>query len=235
MTLKLRVIALLCFKDGVLFRTRKFVPDYRYTVNFLEMGAFDELVCINLDDDPISEKFVSAVGRVAEQAMTPMAVGGGIREVDDALALRRLLPCEKFVICRAFKDAPQLIEQFADKFGSSSVVAGINVEDWDRDAAYVMAAQYEKLGAGEILLNSIERDGSVTDGLDLVATDRMYDALERIPFVVAGGCGNWVHAHEAFLCGADGVATSNIFHLTETSVKRGKKRLQSLGDEVRVV
>lgn len=215
--LKRRVVIMLTLLDGVLFRTKKFIPDYRYTLNFVDLAAADEVVCIHLGGD--WNEFRKAVCRIADVAITPLTVGGGIRTIERFDQLFDELPAEKGILGRG---GWHIAADCGQRWGKQSVVCGYT---HGRDPI----PDIEPFG--EILLQSVERDGSL-EGYDL---GLLADWLGvDCPVVVGSGCGTWSHMRDAFDAGADGCATTNIFHFTESALAACKSHLHGKGIEVRV-
>ncbi|MBA6413895.1 imidazole glycerol phosphate synthase subunit HisF [Parahaliea sp. F7430] len=216
-----------------------------------EQGA-DELVFLDITATHEGrETTVQTVERIAEQVFIPLTVGGGIREVSD---IRTMLNAgaDKVSINSAAIHNPDLIRQAADRFGSQCIVVAIDakqVEDVDgqprweifthggRKAtgidAVAWALKMERLGAGEILLTSMDRDGT-KNGFELGVTRAVSDAV-GIPVIASGGVGNLDHLVDGIIKGgADAVLAASIFHFGEYSVPEAKAYLAARGIEVRL-
>jgi cyclase len=246
--LKRRVIITLQLNDGVLFRTKQFRPDYRYTQAFLGSENADEVTIIDITRyetiPPLAERksFVEAALGYSRFCYTPLTIGGGIRTMDDVHFALTEIGADKVLINTAAHERPHFLYELAQKFGAQAVVAGVDAgadglirlsqaaRAFDQEAA-AWAQQAYCYGAGEIFLTSIERDGSLR-GYDLDLLRKVVAAVD-VPVVIAGGCGGYHHMAEAFDAGADGAATSNIFHLTDTSLKNFKVQLVKQGKPVR--
>ena len=126
--LRKRVITVLTFNDGILFRTKTFIPDYRYTVNFVDAWSIDEIVLLDVTRperrDP--ELFSSVVAKFSKNCFVPMCVGGGVRDLDD---VKRYLDlgADKVAINTQAIEQPELITKAAKRFGSQCVVVSIDV------------------------------------------------------------------------------------------------------------
>ena len=232
MTLCRRVCILLCLCDGVLHRTKRFVPDYRYTTRLVGNRNADEVVII--DVTPVERRaaqrhlFYEALKQYAEECYSPITVGGGIRTLEEVCLLIRDYCADKVVIgAEALAECGDLDLQVIHKFGRQALVVAINYRDVPGTRMRFILPR----GAGEILLNSIERDGSLL-GFDL-GTLRPFAAAVDIPIMVAGGCGAWSHMADAFEAGASAACTSVIHHLTETSMAACKRWLAEHGQPVR--
>ena len=244
--LRKRVITLLTFNDGVLFRTKNFQPDYRYTSNFIDAWAVDELILLDITRDAKDiEKFCSVVSNFNEKCFVPMCVGGGVKSFDN---ISRYLQAgaDKVSINTSAIESPKFITKAANKFGSQCIVVSIDVKKVENDyyvfknfgsvktkfSPVEFAKIAEDMGAGEILLNSIDRDGSL-EGYDNTLNSLVVNSVS-IPVIICGGAGKWQDFAEGLtLAGADGVATSNIYHFTEASIKSAKKYLHNLGINIR--
>jgi cyclase len=246
--LKRRVIITLQLNDGVLFRTKQFRPDYRYTQSFLGSENADEVTIVDItryEAIPPLEKrksFVDAAMGYARFCYTPLTIGGGIRTMDDVHFALTEIGADKVLVNTRAYERPHFFCELAHKFGAQAVVAGIDTDNVGRavvqqgarhtgEAAWDLARHYAACGVGEIFLTSIERDGSLR-GYDLYLLRSVVAAVD-VPVVIAGGCGGYHHMAEAFDAGADGAATSNIFHLTDTSLKNFKQQLVKQGKPVR--
>lgn len=217
-----RVVILLCFCDGVLHRTKRFVPDYRYTTALLGNRNADEVVII--DVTPAERRaeqrplFYAALERYAAECFSPITVGGGIRTVEEVHHLIANLCADKVVIgSQALKEDPMMGLAIVRRFGAQALTMAINHTEENIVQFIMWLATTKNLdGAiGEILLNSVERDGSL-QGYDLGAL--MAAGVATVPIMVAGGCGHWSHMAEAFDAGASAACTSVIHHLTEQSL-----------------
>jgi cyclase len=193
------------------------------------------------------ETMVSVVARTAEQVFIPLTVGGGVRTADDA---RRLLRAgaDKVGVNTAAVERPELVRDIADEFGGQCAVVAIDARarvggaGWEvythggrtptgRDAV-AWAAECATNGAGEILLTSMDRDGT-KDGFDLALTREVVDAVD-VPVVASGGVGRLQHLVEGALDGgADAVLAASIFHRREFTVAEAKAYMAEHGVVVR--
>jgi imidazole glycerol-phosphate synthase subunit HisF len=175
----------------------------------------------------------------------PITVGGGIRALMD-IELRLAKGADKIAINTAAISQPDFIEAAALEFGSQCVVVSIDAARSDGSltvmqnggkqstgrAAKEWAAEVESRGAGEILINSVDRDGMKT-GYDLELLTQVVDAV-RIPVIALGGVGDWAHFAQALeQTGVDAVAAANIFHYSDQSVYLARKFLYDRGLPVR--
>jgi cyclase len=246
--LKRRVIITLQLNDGVLFRTKQFRPDYRYTQSFLGSENADEVTIIDITRyetiPPLAERksFVEAAMGYAQFCFTPLTVGGGIRTMDDVAFAFAEIGADKVLINTAALETQFFIHNLAEKYGAQAVVVGIDCDAagniYSRQGGFNWGpspSAWAKItvayGAGEIFLTSIDLDGSLR-GYDLELLRKVAAAVS-VPVTIAGGCGGPHHMAEAFDAGASGAATSNIFHLTDTSLRSFKDQLLKKGAAVR--
>ncbi|MBT3189158.1 MAG: imidazole glycerol phosphate synthase subunit HisF [Anaerolineae bacterium] len=204
-----------------------------------EMGA-DELIFLDISaTHEGKETMLDVVRRVAEQVFLPLTVGGGIRSVEDA-RLALLAGADKIGINSSAVANPALLSESAKKFGAQCIVLAIDAkkkgESWDvythggRKATGLDAVEWARrgveMGAGEILLTSMDADGTLA-GYNLALTRAIADAV-NVPVIASGGAGNVGHFAEAVtLGGADAALAASLFHdkvLTITEVKEELRR-----------
>ena len=211
-----------------------------------EQGA-DELTFLDItassDDRDI---ILHVVEQVAEQVFIPLTVGGGVREVAD---VRRLLNAgaDKVSMNTAAVNRPELIAEAADKVGNQCIVVAIDAKQvapqWQVFThggrnntgldAIAWAQRVVELGAGEILLTSMDRDGTRA-GFDLELTRAVSDAV-AVPVIASGGVGTLEHLVDGVSIGrADAVLAASIFHFGEYTVRQAKELMRSRGIEVRL-
>jgi len=247
--LRKRLITVLTFNDGVLFRTKQFHPDYRYTLNFVDAWSVDEVVVLDITrpGNGKKENFYDVVGRFARDTFVPLAAGGGIRTLDDVRTFMSM-GADKVVVNTGAVRRPELISEIAQNYGSQCVVLSMDVRRDDSGNYEVFsdfattasgmrpaewARQAQQLGAGEILVTSVERDGSL-EGYDLALSREVADAVS-VPVLILGGAGAWKHFAEGLSEGAAAaVCTQNIYHFTETSVRSAKEYLAKAGFDIRM-
>ncbi len=211
-----------------------------------EQGA-DELVFLDITASAEDRKItLEVVRRVAEEVFMPFTVGGGISSLED---MRKLLEAgaDKVSINTSAVKNPQLIYEGAKRFGSQCVVVAIDAKrkgnSWEVYIhggrtptgldAIEWAKKAESLGAGEILLTSMDRDGTKS-GYDIELTRAVSDAV-NIPVIASGGAGSMEHFYEGFvLGGADACLAASLFHFREISIPELKDYLTSRGVPVRV-
>ena len=192
------------------------------------------------------DTMVDVARRVADEVFIPFTVGGGVRSVDDA---RRLLMAgaEKVAVNTAAIERPELVGELATEFGSQCVVVAIDARRREGGGfevythggrtptgidAIEWALRVDALGAGEILLTSMDRDGT-KEGFDIELTRAVTDAV-GVPVIASGGVGTLAHlVGGVFEGGADAVLAASIFHFGEHSVAEAKHELERAGVIVR--
>lgn len=212
-----------------------------------EQGA-DEITFLDITASSEDRDIIlSIVEACAEQVFIPLTVGGGVRKVED---VRRLLNAgaDKVSINTAAVSNPQLVADAAGKVGSQCIVVAIDAKQtapgkWEvfthggRNNTHLdaieWARQVAKLGAGEILLTSMDRDGT-KHGFDLGLTRAVAEAVP-IPVIASGGVGNLQHLADGVTLGrADAVLAASIFHYGEYTVRQAKEFMRAQGIEVRL-
>ena len=214
-----------------------------------EQGA-DELTFLDITASSDNRGLIlDIVERVASKVFIPLTVGGGVREVGD---VRRLLNAgaDKVSINTSAVQNPQLVEDAAGRFGSQCIVVAVDAKrvpgnnaKWEvfthggRRATGLDAVEWgrrmQRAGAGEILLTSMDRDGTKS-GFDLEITRAFSDALD-IPIIASGGVGNMQHLVDGVLVGkADAVLAASVFHYGELTVAQAKRFMSGHNIEVRL-
>lgn len=232
---------------GVQFLGLKDAGDPVEAARTYDAHGADELCYLDIAASHEERKILlDIVSRTAEQVFMPLTVGGGVRTVDD---IRDLLKAgaDKVSINTAAVERPDFVKQAAERFGTQCIVVAIDAkrsgDAWEvfthggRKAtgieAVAWACRMESYGAGEILLTSMDRDGSKA-GYDLALTRAVSDTV-TIPVIASGGAGTLEHLYEAFTEGhADAVLAASIFHYQEYTVRQAKEYLQSRGIPVRM-
>lgn len=212
-----------------------------------EQGA-DELTFLDITASSDQRDIIlHIIEACAEQVFIPLTVGGGVRKVED---VRRLLNAgaDKVSMNTAAVNDPDLVFNASSKVGSQCIVVAIDAKQtapgkWQVFThggrnntgmdAVDWAKRVEKLGAGEILLTSMDRDGT-KNGFDLALTRAVSDAV-KIPVIASGGVGNLQHLADGVTEGrADAVLAASIFHFGEYTVRQAKEYMASCGIEVRL-
>ena len=256
MTLAKRIIPCLDVDAGRVVKGVKFVDirdagdPVEVARRYDEQGA-DEITFLDITASSDNrDTMVHVVEQVASQVFIPLTVGGGIRTLDD---IRRMLiaGADKISINTAAIKNPDFVGEASARFGAQCIVVAIDAKctsakgeakKWEifthggRNAtgidAIAWAIQMEQQGAGEILLTSMDRDGT-RDGFDLELTRAISEAV-NIPVIASGGVGNLEHLAEGVLEGkADAVLAASIFHFGEHTVQEAKAVMSQRGIEVR--
>lgn len=233
--LKKRIVASLIVKNGRVVQSigfKKYLPvgDVGVSVEFLNKWGIDEIVL--LDIDATRQKRgpdFKLVMKISQKSFAPLTVGGGIRSIDDIRKLIRY-GADKISINKISLLDSSIIKKAAEIFGSQCIVVSADVKKKNRRYeifsdngkvptgldAVKWAKKIEGLGAGEIFLNSIDRDG-LKSGYDLKIIKQVADSIS-IPIIACGGAGHPKHFLEAFTkAGASAAAAGNFFHFTEHS------------------
>ena len=249
-----RIIPCLDVKDGRVVKGTNFVnlrdagDPVEVGANYSKNGA-DELVFLDITASSDKRNItVNMVQRVAENVFIPFTVGGGIRTVDDFKTILRA-GADKVAVNSAAIDNPRIISEAALKFGSQCVVCAIDAKrrkDGDGWTIYKHGGRIDmgidavewaqkayKLGAGEILLTSMDCDGT-KEGYDCELTRAVSDVVD-IPVIASGGAGSFEHFYDAFERGhADAVLAASLFHYKEMEISELKEYLKSKGISVRI-
>jgi len=257
MGLAKRIIPCLDVDNGRVVKGVKFV-DIRDAGDPVEIArrydreGADELTFLDITathDD--RDTIVHVVEQVASEVFIPLTVGGGIRTLDD---IRRMLNAgaDKVGVNSAAVKNPEFVKQAAQRFGSQCIVVAIDAKKvsapgeadrWEifthggRKPTGIDAVAWAKkmvdYGAGEILLTSMDRDGT-REGFDLALTRAISEAV-TVPVIASGGVGNLEHLAQGVLEGkADAVLAASIFHFAEYSIRQAKEHMASRGIEVRL-
>jgi cyclase len=247
-----RIIACLDVRDGkvvkgVNFEGLRDAGDPATLARRYNTDGIDEIVILDVTATiEARQARAHTIMAVANEIFLPLTVGGGIRNEEDAAAAIEA-GADKVSLNTAALDDPRLITTLAKKYGSQAVIVAIDAKrDGNRFAVYARsgqaltnrgaiewAKQATQMGAGEILLTSIDRDGTKV-GFDCELTAAVSDAV-NIPVIASGGAGTIEHFAEVFTSGhADAALAASIFHFNERSVSGLKAYLQQCGVPVRI-
>ena len=250
-----RIIPCLDVKDGRVVKGVNFVNlkdagDPVEQAKVYNKEGADEVVFLDITASHEKRKtMIDVVRRVAECVFMPFTVGGGISGLE---GIRDLLNagCDKVSINTAAVKRPQFIKESSDKFGSQCIVVAIDAKRVKGDAprwevyinggrdntnidAVEWANQVTALGAGEILLTSMDYDGT-KNGYDIELTKKIGETVS-IPVIASGGCGNLEHMREVLTEGkADAALAASIFHFREYSIRQAKEYLRDKGVSIRL-
>lgn len=251
--LKKRVIPVLLLKDGRMVKGVRFA-DYRDTgnpataVRIYSAQDADELVFLDIEASAGSRKALLDIIRLAaKECHMPLAAGGGIESADEVRELL-LAGADKIVVTTAAVTKPGLISELAERFGGQCVVAGIDVKQspegprvWirsGRDATPLDPVAHARdlvaRGAGEIFVNSIDRDGTM-QGYDLALATAISAAVS-VPVIACGGAGNFSHLAELLRdTDASAAACASLFHFGDNNPIRARSYLRNAGLAMRVL
>lgn len=250
--IKVRVIPCLDVKDGRVVKGVQFVSlrdagDPVEQAAVYDAAGADELTFLDITASHENrDTILDVVSRTAERVFLPLTVGGGIRSTDD---MRRLLLAgtDKCSINSAAVARPELVREAATKFGSQCVVVAVDAKQTGPDTWEVFThggrrptgmdvvgwcQQVVSLGAGEILLTSMDRDGT-GKGFDLELLRRVCGAV-RVPVVASGGVGTLDHFVEGARAGATGLLAASVFHFGTFTIAQVKAALHQAGLPVRL-
>ena len=232
---------------GIRFRNLRLAGDPPKLAKLYEDQGADEIVFLDIGASPENRKIlIDVVRRTAEELSIPLLVGGGIRSVKD-MEEALCSGADKISVNTAAVKNPEIISEGAEVFGSQCVVVAIDAKRRERGwevyiyggrkptglDAVEWARRVEELGAGEILLTSMDRDGT-TSGYDLELTRTISEAV-NIPVIASGGAGSPQHIYEALTVGkADAALAASIFHYGVYTVRSIKEYLRERGVPVRL-
>lgn len=223
------------------FSNARIVGDPVKTAKVYSDQDADEILLLNVSNArETAESFLDSVREIARATLAPLAVGGGIRTISDVEDAFRA-GADKVVINTLNYTSPRLVTQIVNIFGRQAVVAGIDFANDGLDTRLISRngsvvestglrnhlLDLEGIGAGEIFLQSLDRDGSGS-GYDL-QTLQFTLRSTRVPIICAGGAGNYGHLLDAFQVGADAVACGTLFNFGDNNPWRAKAYLRNHG------
>ena len=250
--LKTRIIPTLLYKDlglvkGVGFDSWRRVGSAMQSIKVYNMREVDELVFLDIaatEDNRLPD--FSLIDDLADECFMPLAVGGGIKTIEDVRSLL-MVGADKVVVNSQAVASPDLISAIANQFGSQSIIVSIDARKTNSSGYEVythagktptglnptdIAKRAEQAGAGEILITSVDRDGTM-DGYDL-SLIRDVSSTVSIPVIAAGGAGKPDDFSAALRSGASALAAASIFHFTEQTPLEIKQHLKHEGFHVRI-
>lgn len=251
--LKVRVLPTLLYKEvglvkGVGFDSARRVGALMQAIKVYNLREVDELAFLDITATPQGRPpDLALVDDFADECFMPLTVGGGVRSAEDVRGLLKV-GADKVAMNTGAVENPNLIREVSQRFGAQCVVVSIDArrvgegrwEVWTRSGTrptgldpVAWARSAEGSGAGEILLTSIDRDGTM-EGYDLPLVRAVADAVS-IPVIASGGAGNYEHMARAILeAGASAVAAASIFHFTQQTPLEAKRHLRARGVPVRL-
>ena len=251
--LKTRIIPCLDVKDGKVvkgtkFKNLKYAGDPVKQAQIYDKQGADELCFLDITASSDKRNIIfNVVKKTAQKCFMPLTVGGGIRSIQD---IRKLLLCgaDKVSINTAAIKNPNLVKKSSSKFGNQCIVVAIDAKKVKKNKweiythggrkktgidAIKWAKKMENLGAGEILLTSMDKDGTKS-GFDLELTKRISNSI-NIPLVASGGVGNIQHLVDGIKIGkASAVLAASIFHYGKYTLRQVKNKMRRKGIAVRI-
>ena len=241
-----RISACLIVKDGFFTRTKNFNPDHLYSALHLDKKFFDEITFINITERVTSDKFLSFLKPQIKNCFLPITIGGGIRKIEEVDFLFEI-GADRVILNEALWSNSKLIEKIAYKYGSQAVVASIDIKffegkyiayDWrnkkirNKFLPDVLMSNANIIG--EILLQSVDRDGSV-QGFDGLALKSLNHALNKfVPLNIASGFGKWDHYSDVLkLPEVNCVSVQNVHHMSAIAIQGLKAHCKNLGIPIR--
>ena len=250
--LKKRIIPCLDVKDGRVVKGINFVDlvdagDPVEQAKFYSENGADEICFLDISASiEKRETILNVVKKTAKEVFIPLTVGGGIRSINNIQSLLKV-GADKVSINSAAIENPEIIKKSSDFFGSQCIVVAVDVkkigQNWmvhshggtvnTKIEALSWLKKIEDLGAGEVLLTSMDRDGTKS-GFDLDILSKVNNIL-KIPVIASGGAGKIEHFYDGFAIGAaDAVLAASVFHFNEISILDVKKYLKKNNIDVRI-
>jgi cyclase len=244
-------VACLLWRDGAIVQSVNFqhtnlIGDAQTAVDFFNVWGVDEIILLDVTRSNDNQKeFRKTATELSTSCFVPLTMGGWVKTIED---IQDLLACgaDKVVINTKAATDPEFISRASDRFGSQCITVSIDTKktstgyeviiDRGRNKtgmdAIEWAQRVDKLGAGEIFLTSIDKDGTQS-GYDLDLINKVSDVVS-VPVIASGGVGKWEHLAEGIIAGnADAVSVANRLHHVQHSTKKAKDHMQSAGINVR--
>ena len=230
--------------SGIVCRTRNFQSDYLYTDEFIDSKYFDEIVCIDVSQERSEQSqslFLTGIEKIMEHSQLPLAIGGGIRSIEDIKRYRKF-GADRYVINQTEAESDTFVTEAVKEFGKSSIVSSIN--HWgdftysngviSAKALQQRVSEISTNRGSELLLNSVERDGTLL-GFDNANAQKIANSYD-MPLIISGGVGRWSHVLDTLqIENVEAVCTSNIYHLTTKTISTWRSEVKTKGGNVRTV
>ena len=230
--------------NGIVCRTRNFQSDYLYTDEFIDSKYFDEIVCIDVSQERSEQSqslFLTGIEKIMEHSQLPLAIGGGIRSIEDIKRYRKF-GADRYVINQTEAESDTFVTEAVKEFGKSSIVSSIN--HWgdftysngviSAKALQQRVSEISDNRGSELLLNSVERDGTLL-GFDNTNVQKIANSHD-MPLIISGGVGRWSHVLDTLqIENVEAVCTSNIYHLTTKTISTWRSEVKTKGGNVRTV
>lgn len=227
---------------GRQFKSWRTVGHALQAVKIYQSRGIDELIFLDINATPSRRRpNFDLIEQLTEECFMPIAVGGGVRDMED---IHSLMNCgaDKVVVCTAAIENPRFIGNATDRWGSQAIVACIDVKD-GKVSSHCGSSTHDldpvdwartlvDLGVGEIMVNSVDRDGMM-EGYDTELLKRICDAVS-VPVIASGGCGSYEHMKQAIDAGAEAVAAGAMYQFTDQTPKEAAQFLKREGIEVRL-
>ena len=239
-----RIIGLILMNSGIVCRTRNFQSDYLYTDEFIDSKYFDEIVCIDVSQERSEQSqilFLTGIEKIMEHSQLPLAIGGGIRSIDDIRRYRKF-GADRYVVNQTEAESDTFVTEAVKEFGKSSIISSIN--HWGdftySNGVISIKALRQRVSeisvnrGSELLLNSVERDGTLL-GFDNAKAQKIANSYD-MPLIISGGVGRWSHVLDTLqIENVEAVCTSNIYHLTTKTISTWRSEVKTKGGNVRTV
>ena len=230
--------------SGIVCRTRNFQSDYLYTDEFIDSKYFDEIVCIDVSQERSEQSqslFLTGIEKIMEHSQLPLAIGGGIRSIEDIKRYRKF-GADRYVINQTEAESDTFVTEAVKEFGKSSIISSIN--HWgdftysngviSTKALRQRVSEISDNRGSELLLNSVERDGTLL-GFDNASVQKIANSHD-MPLIISGGVGRWSHVLDTLqIENVEAVCTSNIYHLTTKTISTWRSEVKTKGGNVRTV
>ena len=230
--------------SGIVCRTRNFQSDYLYTDEFIDSKYFDEIVCIDVSQERSEQSqslFLTGIEKIMEHSQLPLAIGGGIRSIEDIRRYRKF-GADRYVINQTESESDVFVTEAVKEFGKSSIISSIN--HWgdftysngviSTKALRQRVSEISVNRGSELLLNSVERDGTLL-GFDNANAQKIANSHD-MPLIISGGVGRWSHVLDTLqIENVEAVCTSNIYHLTTKTISTWRSEVKTKGGNVRTV
>ena len=230
--------------NGIVCRTRNFQSDYLYTDEFIDSKYFDEIVCIDVSQERSEQSqslFLTGIEKIMEHSQLPLAIGGGIRSIEDIRRYRKF-GADRYVVNQTEAESDTFVTEAVKEFGKSSIISSIN--HWgdftysngvlSTKALRQRVSEISDNRGSELLLNSVERDGTLL-GFDNANVQKIANSHD-MPLIISGGVGRWSHVLDTLqIENVEAVCTSNIYHLTTKTISTWRSEVKTKGGNVRTV
>lgn len=239
-----RVVGLVLVDSGIVCRTRNFRTDYKYIDAHIDTTFFDEICFIDVTQyksKDSSRVFLQTVERLMKNSQLPICIGGSINSIQD-IHRYRTFGADRYLINQTDSKKDKFVAECIEAFGKSTIVSSINHygtrlfsrETTTTSTIFARINEIREICGSEILINSVERDGTLT-GMDKEVV-RTISELETTSLIISGGLGRYEHALEMLAVpSVSAVCTSNIYHLTTKTISTWRKKMRALGGNVRQV